>query len=647
MANIIPSTPYAAATNQAIKQIVKGEGDKLYAWNGVSAQHIPDPNQLSGLIAQGYKDTRAPLASVQLSGSVSNDPRFLAPGPRTNAVPEAPQAAQDPITIFNNSIYNMLKEAQGTVGNESLYGQQTALQRAAIGRQSEITPEALRDLSPQQQEAIRSGNMKALEPEIDAVGSKIKARDAKLRNFESMLGTLRQMGGDMIKANPTPEILGGYVNMLRRGGNLTSVPAEVRDKVVALMSDDDWKQNATSTSEYKPQVVFDPSTGIPYEYDFNTKSVRPLNFSGVTTPTPTPSQGGSGSVSYRTNNPGNIKWTGASWQTALGAEDSGIQAKDGGSFAKFPNYEAGVAAQMQLLQAPSYANLTVDEAMKRWSNNGYGGEIAQAIGISPSKKMNQLTSSELGKLQQVMQNREGYFAGQGTSQQPSADINKINNALKNFISQETKPSQQAYQRNLNDLLNQGDVTGAKNFVLQAAIETEPVASQTGIKGRADAVLNLDRLKDLINEYVKISGDTNIIKGSIEDFNRKLGTTTDPRLAEIKNISNTILFDYRRAMTGVQFSLPESEQYKEMFPNYNNVNSLNIGLIDSLANKFMFDQQNYFKRKVGSGNYNSVVGGASTDLYGLSRGGINNSGSTSGNSTSSGSTSSGLKYTIIP
>jgi hypothetical protein len=252
MANIIPSTPYAAATNQAIKQIVKGEGNKLYAWNGQTAQYIPDPKLLPSFISQGFKDTRAPLASVQPSGSVSNDPRFLAPGPNTNAAPGAnsgaPQTAQDPITAFNTSILNMLKEAQGTAGNESLYGQQTALQRAAIGRQSEITPEALRNLSPQQQEAIRSGNTKALEPEIDAVGAKIKAQDARLQNFESMLGTLRDIGQDMVKVNPTPEILSGYVNMLRKGGNLGSVPSEVRDKVVAQMTDEDWKSNALASS---------------------------------------------------------------------------------------------------------------------------------------------------------------------------------------------------------------------------------------------------------------------------------------------------------------------------------------------------------------------------------------------------------------
>ena len=157
------------------------------------------------------------------------------------------------MTTFNMRILDMLKQAQtgGQAGNEALFAQQTTLQRSAIGRASAPTPEELRVLSPSQQSAVRSGQVSALEPEIDAVGAKIKAQDARLQNFESSLDKIRALGQDIqdsIKIQTPPEVLNGYINMLRAGGNPTSVPTEVRDKVFAAMTDEDWKTNALAAS---------------------------------------------------------------------------------------------------------------------------------------------------------------------------------------------------------------------------------------------------------------------------------------------------------------------------------------------------------------------------------------------------------------
>lgn len=128
-----------------------------------------------------------------------------------------------------------------------------------------------------------------------------------------------------------------------------------------------------------------------------------------------------GSISWRTNNPGNIKWTGAPWQIALGAVDSGIKATDGGSFARFPNIDAGTQAQKQLLSAPSYANLTLDAAMKRWSNNGYGADVAPSL--NPNEKMSSIMvdPNKADTLMAAMKKREGFTPGTGASSTSIAD----------------------------------------------------------------------------------------------------------------------------------------------------------------------------------------------------------------------------------
>ena len=125
------------------------------------------------------------------------------------AQPQTPQ--QDPLTIFSENIISMLKEAQGTAGNEDLYARQRALQRQSIQSILEVTPEDLRGLSPEQQNALRSSTAKQVEPELDAIAATIKANDSRLTHFEGILGQMRDIGADFVKnLAPSPEIIDGY-----------------------------------------------------------------------------------------------------------------------------------------------------------------------------------------------------------------------------------------------------------------------------------------------------------------------------------------------------------------------------------------------------------------------------------------------------
>jgi hypothetical protein len=107
-----------------------------------------------------------------------------------------------------------------------------------------------------------------------------------------------------------------------------------------------------------------------------------------------------GSIAVTHNNPGNIKF--GQFAQEFGATP-GRQATDGGIFAVFPDVETGLAAQRRLLLSRNYKNLTVNQAMKRWSNSGYGGELYPSVS---NKKMSELTEAELIELQRRQIKRE-------------------------------------------------------------------------------------------------------------------------------------------------------------------------------------------------------------------------------------------------
>ena len=203
--------------------------------------------------------TGGQLDEAKAFGELGLNTNFL---PKKGAViPENPNSPmnylsnvkqEDPITKFNFAMLDMLSKAQGAGGNVELFKQQRALQRKSLDITSAPTPEELKVLSPSQQSAIRSGSAQALEPEIDAIASEIKARDSRLSNFERILGDVRQIGGDIAKnIAPPKEVLEGYKFMIRAGTDPTSIPAEVRNKVMGGMTPEDWTAWKDSNTKAK------------------------------------------------------------------------------------------------------------------------------------------------------------------------------------------------------------------------------------------------------------------------------------------------------------------------------------------------------------------------------------------------------------
>lgn len=121
--------------------------------------------------------------------------------------------------------------------------------------------------------------------------------------------------------------------------------------------------------------------------------------------------GGEPTMSDRNNNPGNIKYAGQK-----GAK-KGPAAPDGGFYAVFPTRQAGFDAMKSQLNRPSYKNLTVKDAIQKWTG---GHPYHHDLGELEGKKISELKPEELSTLMNTM------TKGEGTKYGPTARLDTPN-----------------------------------------------------------------------------------------------------------------------------------------------------------------------------------------------------------------------------
>lgn len=146
------------------------------------------------------------------------------------------------------------------------------------------------------------------------------------------------------------------------------------------------------------EVVFDATPDAqPVVYEGPTTQL-----SGMAPPIQNYNAPKGGTIAVSHNNPGNIKF--GSFAAKYGATP-GRNSTDGRHtpFAVFPDVETGLQAQRDLLTSKNYRELSVDAAMRRWSNSGYGGEIYPELS---AKAMKDLNEQELRELQRRQIKRE-------------------------------------------------------------------------------------------------------------------------------------------------------------------------------------------------------------------------------------------------
>lgn len=192
---------------------------------------------------------------------------------------------------------------------------------------------------------------------------------------------------------------------------------------------------------------------------------------------------------------------------------------------------------------------------------------------------------------------------------PSTELNNaMADGIRKSIASLPQNNRNYYEQNFNRLIQEGNTEGAKELIMSAVIDSASVDEQRQVIGRAQAIKQLNTLQSAMESYRVSGGDMNVFTGTTEQMINKLGATVDPQLAEIANRISIALFDYRRSMTGVQFSFPEGQQYQKIFPSIINLENLNTAKISTLKDTMQSNQEVFYRVRMGSSNYDKVFGG---------------------------------------
>jgi len=162
--------------------------------------------------------------------------------------------------------------------------------------------------------------------------------------------------------------------------------------------------------------------------------------------------------------------------------------------------------------------------------------------------------------------------------------------------------------NFDSYMASGDTQGAKDYLTGLAIQRAPAQTQNALTARVETLDALTDISGLLQAYVAKSGDTNILKGSLEQAAQKVGQSTDPNLAYIQSRMQQALFSYRHGMTGVAFSPQEGAQYAGLFANISNSDTLNASKIASFRDGLNASNRSDLKLYLGGADvYDSLFG----------------------------------------
>lgn len=171
---------------------------------------------------------------------------------------------------------------------------------------------------------------------------------------------------------------------------------------------------------------------------------------------------------------------------------------------------------------------------------------------------------------------------------------------------------------VDDYIASGDNAGAMEHIKTTILGAVGATEKKNVTGRDDALTSVYEIERLLDEYTSMGGNTGLLTGKVEDFNKKvLKRTGNSELAYIANEIAMAIQKYRQDLTGAAFTESEAKEYNSIFPSIGKSPTLNRSLINSLKSQYERNQRKFWERQLGgTANYNKLQNLAGTPIVGV-------------------------------
>jgi hypothetical protein len=191
-------------------------------------------------------------------------------------------------------------------------------------------------------------------------------------------------------------------------------------------------------------------------------------------------------------------------------------------------------------------------------------------------------------------------------------------AIVNVNAGSAEGQQKRDAQRIAQLVSSGREDEAKQLILSRVTSKMSATEREAELDRRNTIDALTDMKSALNEYVAVTGDTNIVSGTIEDLANKIGQTTDPKLAAIKARITQATQKYRNAITGAAWGEQETAEYRTIFPSIKNSNKLNAIIIDTMIPLLQNNERNAIGLFLGGSDVYDDIFGQTSDTVSTSQ-----------------------------
>ena len=285
------------------------------------------------------------------------------------------------------------------------------------------------------------------------------------------------------------------------------------------------------------------------------------------------------------------KWNSGSeigWENKIGTNKQGVAYNVPAYVNKFKN---ALASQVGTGQVDAFTTLEATNLVKTVvgprgvNNEELGNSVASLLASGKSK-------DEISDMIRYSEQ--------------SLDYGEWRSIANSVFSSVPGTKREAIEDGLDDFISNGDMTGAKDYILKVARDTALAEEKKNVTAREEALYAVNIIEDSLAQYINMGGDTGLLTGNVEKFyNRVLKKTKDPIQAELANTIAQTIQTYRQQLTGAAFTESEAREYNRLFPSITKSPELNQSLINSLKSQYERNMRLFYERQLGSTGYTKL------------------------------------------